>query len=215
MRIRVICDETPDDSLAVFEIPAGTSGTVSKTYDGIPAGARCTVTELVNGSTSTVQVEVDGSGQTVTVPAGSTQTADLTDTYTSVPGSLTVQKSIGGSAAGHQGEVRIAVDCGAASPALPDFVIPARTNVGTVSRTYSGIPAGSVCTATGDRGRPHAHRRCGRGRQPRDGDDPARRHRDARPDRSLHRRARRARRDEDDRRAGRGRARRDHDRAHL
>ena len=68
VRIRVICDETPDDSLPVFEIPAGTSGTVSKTYDGIPAGARCTVTELVNGSTSTVQVQVDGSGQTVHRP---------------------------------------------------------------------------------------------------------------------------------------------------
>lgn len=148
VRIRVICDETPDGLLPVFEIPAGTSGTVSRTYDGIPAGARCTVTELVNGSTSTVQVQVDGSGQTVTVPGGSTQTADLTDTYTFVPGSLTVQKSIGGSAAGHQGEVRVAVDCGKGSPKLDDFVIPARTNTGTLSKTYSGIPAGAVCTVS-------------------------------------------------------------------
>ncbi len=147
VRIRVICDETPDN-LPVFEIPAGTSGTASKTYDGIPAGARCTVTEFVDGSTSTVQVQIDGSGQTVTVPAGSTQTADLTDTYTSVPGSLTIQKSIGGTAAGRQGEVRIAVDCGKDSPALSDFVIPAGTKAGTLSKTYPGIPAGSVCTAT-------------------------------------------------------------------
>jgi Domain of unknown function (DUF5979)/Thioester domain len=148
VRIRVICDETPDNLLEVFEIPAGTSGTASKTYSGIPAGARCTVTEFVDGSTSTVQVQIDGSGQTVTVPAGSTQTADLTDTYTSVPGSLTVQKSIAGTAAGRQGEVRIAVDCGKGSPALPDFVIPAGRKDGTFSMPYPDIPAGAVCTAT-------------------------------------------------------------------
>jgi hypothetical protein len=101
VRIRVICDEMPD-TLPVFEIAAGTTGPASRTYTGIPAGANCTVTEFVDGSSSTVKVKVDGSGQTVTVPAGSTTTAELTDTYTATPGSLTVQKSISGTAAGHQ-----------------------------------------------------------------------------------------------------------------
>jgi TQXA domain-containing protein len=151
VRISVKCDETPDSQTPDFVIPAGTTGAPSKTYTGIPAGAQCTVTEAANGSSKTVQVDVAGSPQTVTVPTGSSQSAKLTDTYTATPGSLTVQKSITGSAAGQQGEVRISVDCGEGSPTLDDFVIPAGTKpgtAGTISKTYSGIPAGAVCTAT-------------------------------------------------------------------
>ena len=47
-----------------FDIPAGSTGTMSKTYDNIPVGTSCTVTEIHDGQTSTVTVEVDGSGQT-------------------------------------------------------------------------------------------------------------------------------------------------------
>ncbi|HYI55869.1 MAG TPA: thioester domain-containing protein, partial [Microlunatus sp.] len=63
------------------------------------------------------------------------------------PGSLVVNKNISGPAAGSQGEVRIAVNCGAAAPDLPDFVIPAGA-AAAQQRAYPGIPAGSVCTVT-------------------------------------------------------------------
>ena len=51
---------TPD-----FVIPAGTpAGDQTRQYDNIRVPATCTVTETVDGHTSTVSVDVDGSGQT-------------------------------------------------------------------------------------------------------------------------------------------------------
>ena len=59
-------------------------------------------------------------------------------------------KTIAGPAAGQQGDVTISVTCnenGVDTP-LPDFTIAAGAAAGSTSRTYTGIPAGSVCTAT-------------------------------------------------------------------
>ena len=68
------------------------------------------------------------------------------------PGSLTVTKTIAGDAAGSQGQVVIHVAC-SDGVARDDFVIPAGSAAGTKSRTYVGIPAGTVCgvfeTSTG------------------------------------------------------------------
>ena len=128
-----------------FVIPANSpADTYTQEYDDIPANSSCTVTETQDGSNTVVSVVVTGSGQTVTVPAGGTATADLSDDYTLNPGSLIVSKTITGPAAGLQGQVTISVSCD--GTALPDFVIPAGTAAGTVSNTYTGIPAGSVCT---------------------------------------------------------------------
>ena len=69
---------------------------------------------------------------------------NLTDTYE--VGSLIVNKTITGPAAGQQGDVVISVTCGQA--VLQDFVIPAGTAAGTTSQTYTEIPEGTVCTAT-------------------------------------------------------------------
>jgi hypothetical protein len=60
------------------------------------------------------------------------------------PGSLTVKKTITGTAAGSQGSIVIAVACND-GVLRPDFVIPARATAGTRSRTYVGIQAGTVC----------------------------------------------------------------------
>ena len=144
--IQPTCDGT---DLPPFTIAAGATGQLSKTYLVAP-GSVCTITETVDGHTSTVTVTVDGSGQQVTVPGGSSVQAVLTDTYDLVPGSLTVTKTIAGPAAGQQGIVTISVTCnenGVDTP-LPDFTIAAGAAAGSTSRTYTGIPAGSVCTAT-------------------------------------------------------------------
>ena len=143
--IQPTCDGT---DLEPFTIPAGATGEPSKTYS-VGRGSVCTITETVDGHTSTVTVTVDGSGQTVTVPGGSSVEAVITDTYNVVPGSLTVTKTITGAAAGQQGPITITVSCnenGTVTP-LPDFTIAAGAT-GSTSKTYTGIPAGSICTAT-------------------------------------------------------------------
>jgi TQXA domain-containing protein len=142
--IGVSCGGT---ALPDFVIPANSAaGAYTQEYDDIPAGTVCTVTESQNGTNTTVTVVPTGSGQTVTIPAGGTATADLSDDVTLNPGSLVVSKAITGPAAGLQGQITISVTCD--GTALPDFVIPAGTAAGTVSNTYTGIPAGSVCTVT-------------------------------------------------------------------
>ena len=125
-------------------IPAKTdAGSVSKEYPAIAAGADCTVAETVDGHTSTVAVVIKG-GQAVTIPAADSATATITDSYTDTPGTLVVNKTIAGNAAGHQGPVTIGVTCN--GTALPDFNIPGGADAGTVSKTYTGIAAGSTCT---------------------------------------------------------------------
>ncbi len=143
--IHTVCDNTP--LIPDFVIASGTpAGTTSRTYTSIPAGSICTITETVDGQTSTVLVNVSGDGQQVTIPTNSSVTATVTDTYDFVPGSLTVVKNITGPGAGLQGAVTIHVDCGGGL--THDFVIPAGTPAGSTSGTLDDIPAGSTCTVS-------------------------------------------------------------------
>jgi TQXA domain-containing protein len=144
IRIQVDCGEqvaTPD-----FVIPAGSTGSPSRTYTDIPAGTSCTVTEVADGRSTTVSVDVTGSPQDVTVAPAATTVADLTDTYGPADGALVVRKTITGPSAGKQGRITIQITCG--GTALPDFVIAAGTTAGTTERAYHDIAAGSTCTVT-------------------------------------------------------------------
>ncbi len=136
---------TPD-----FVIPADTpAGDKTQQYDNIPTPATCTVTETVDGHTSTVSVVVEGSGQTVEVPPGDIVEAEVTDTYGLLPGELEVTKTIAGTEAGTQGAVTIHTECTNTDPTVtPDFVIPALSPPGVYSQLYSPVPAGAVCTST-------------------------------------------------------------------
>ena len=125
--IHVVCDGTalsPD-----FVIAAGVTGPASTTYQSVPAGSKCVVTETADGGTSTTSVVVVGSGQQVTVLAGAGMTATLSNNYTFLPGSLVVRKTISGPAAGSQAALTIHVVCG--GTALADFVIPAGSQAST------------------------------------------------------------------------------------
>ena len=145
VRIHVDCSGAGGTFVGDFDIPAGTvAGTESTSFD-VPGNVTCTVTEPVTGATGTVTVDTSGSPQTVTVDAGGTGQANLTDTYDYTSGSLTVTKTIAGSAAGQQGQITIAVVCGNTTLA-PPFVIPAGTPGSSVSQTYPGIPGNSTCS---------------------------------------------------------------------
>ena len=67
IRIAVTCNQT---ALADFVIPAGTTGTVTQTYDNIPTPATCTVTETVDGANPAVTVVTVNGSQTVDVAHG-------------------------------------------------------------------------------------------------------------------------------------------------
>jgi len=143
--IHTVCNGTaltPD-----FVISPGATGVQSHIYSDIPTPATCVVTETVNGATSAVSVEVVGSPRTVTIRPGGSGAATIGDTYGARPGSLLVTKTIAGPLAGHQGPITIHVACNGAALS-PNFVIAAGTPAGTVSHTFDGIPAGSVCTVT-------------------------------------------------------------------
>jgi hypothetical protein len=143
--IHTVCNTTaptPD-----FVIPAGTAaGDQSYIYSGVPPGP-CTVTETADGHTSAVWVIVSGSPYTTTIPPGGAGAAHITDTYGPRPGSLLVTKTIGGPLAGQQGRVRIHVVCNGTALS-PDFVIAPRTPAGSVSHSFDGIAAGSLCTVS-------------------------------------------------------------------
>ena len=84
---------------------------------------------------------------TVSIPPGGAGAAHITDTYGSAPGSLLVTKTIAGPLAGQQGPIAIHVVCNGTALS-PDFVIGAGSKAGSVSHSFDGIPAGSVCTVT-------------------------------------------------------------------
>jgi hypothetical protein len=142
--IHVVCNGTPMSP--DFVIPAGTrAGTVSHSFDGIPAGSACTTTETSDGASATVMATVSGNGQSVAVPAGKAVSVSLMDVYQATPGFLKVTKRIAGRAARQHGRIAILVACGGP---LYDFVfrIPARTRNSLVSRWFPGLPAGARCT---------------------------------------------------------------------
>lgn len=144
--IHVACELGGAPSFAAhFTIPArhpvpGASGT----FGAIPSGSRCTVAETANGSNRTVSAVVTGSPQTVTIHPGATAVVELADIYSYRPGSLKVIKTLTGPVAGRQGKVVIHTECDGV-PLRPDFVIPAGTPPGTVSKTYRNIPGNAVC----------------------------------------------------------------------
>ena len=142
--INVVCNgiaQSPD-----FVIPAKTpAGIVAHSFDGLPAGSTCTVTETSNGATATITATVSGDGQSVAVPGGKVVSAQLADVYEGESGSLTVIKTIAGSAVHRHGRIAIVVDCGGPLNTFA-FVIRARTGAGSMSRHFDGIPAGSRCT---------------------------------------------------------------------
>ena len=109
---------------------------MSQSFDDIPAGSVCTVTETADGATATVTATVSGNHQTVTIPAGEVVSVNLMDVYQRTPGlapevpgpsgTLKVTKTIAGPAARQHGRISILVVCGGPLHTYA-FRIPAHT----------------------------------------------------------------------------------------
>ena len=145
--LQVTCG--PDGSVLneTVTIPAGTEENVTTTFEDLPVGTECAVTETATGATTEVSVTTEAS-EPVTVLAAQTVTATVTNTYSFTPGTLVVTKVITGEAAGRQGEVVLRVQCGPEGTVLDETVsIPAGAE-GDVSTGFEGLPTGTECTVT-------------------------------------------------------------------
>ena len=125
------------------DIPAAVSAVQEFTFQDIPAGTDCTVTEPVNGSNAAVTV-ASTAPQSVTLAEGGSAVT-VTNTVTYNPGSLWVTKVLTGNAAGLQGEISVAVLCGQTAGT---FVLPAGTGAGEYIQIFENLPAGTECTVT-------------------------------------------------------------------
>ncbi|MBF4992499.1 Cys-Gln thioester bond-forming surface protein [Arthrobacter gandavensis] len=126
-----------------FEIPAGTTETVTETVAGLPLGTVCSVTEPVTGSTAEVTV-TPVLPEPVTITDGANVLA-VSNTVDINTGGLLVTKTITGPGAGMQDDISLVVDCGPAGSFT--FGIPAGTTE-PVTETVSGLPVGTVCSVT-------------------------------------------------------------------
>ncbi len=142
VNVEVVCGGTaltPD-----LVVPPGTAaGTTSHTYDDVPGGSTCQVSEMVNGATNAVSVTTVGSDQKVILAAGNAAQVGITNVYQLRPGDLTVTKTIAGPAAGLQAPIQILADCGGDN--IFGMHIDARTAAGPVPEVFYDIPAGSEC----------------------------------------------------------------------
>ncbi|WAP51067.1 thioester domain-containing protein [Arthrobacter sp. ATA002] len=145
VQISVIC--TSDGATVLnttVTIAAGETEPEVSEFPGLAAGTECILTETVNGETDAVSVTVAGEG-TVTVPAGGSVEATITDTYEFTPGTFAVRKEIAGDGAGRQGEVVLAVTC---TSGLSDTIIIPAGTVDPTTEEYENLPAGTSCTVT-------------------------------------------------------------------
>ncbi|MDK1360288.1 thioester domain-containing protein [Arthrobacter sp. zg-Y1219] len=131
-----------------FTIDAEATGTQSETFNDIPAGSTCTVTEPTTGASDSVEVSTILPGA-VTIVSGTTATAAVTDTYTFTPGTLVVTKTNTGEAAGAQGEVTISVVCTLNGTTVLDttVTIPEGT-ITPEAAEFPDLDAGTSCTVT-------------------------------------------------------------------
>jgi hypothetical protein len=148
--IAVTCTMGGESSFAgTFTIPAGTLTPLpfEHVFTEIPSGSSCDVAEPVNGSSDSVSSTVAITGSPAVVPPSGSALINVLDTYDYVPGQVTVSKTIAGSAAGEQSEVRLRTVCDGVAQ-TPDLLVPAGSAPGTYEQTYTGVPGNAVCSAT-------------------------------------------------------------------
>ncbi|MCD0452658.1 thioester domain-containing protein [Actinocorallia sp. API 0066] len=115
--VQVVCtndDPGTEDQRRVVTFPGGlAAGDHVRTLTGLRAGSTCAITEPEDGDNPLVNLEHDPVIEPPTVVIVEEGTADVsvTNAFVRATGDLKVVKRITGPGAGHQGEIRIRVDC--------------------------------------------------------------------------------------------------------
>ncbi|WP_123306649.1 DUF5979 domain-containing protein [Cellulomonas sp. PhB143] len=151
--VSLACTFEDDD----ITVPGGATRTVTPgspaTYDGLPVGAECVVTETddAGATSSSVSTTVDGGdpGQVV-VPGTDADPAVVTVTNTFDVGSIEVTKQVDGDGAGDfgTGTFTVHLDCTFQGQ---DIDIPGGADQEVEAddvATYDGLPIGAECTVT-------------------------------------------------------------------
>ncbi|MCK9794044.1 DUF5979 domain-containing protein [Isoptericola sp. 4D.3] len=158
--------ELPDDALGPFEvtiactyegedveIPGGATRELAPgtpvTFDGLPVGSECVVTESDDGgaTSTTVSTAVEGGEPGEAVVGGSPAEVTVTNVFDA--GAITVDKAVtGGGAEYAQGpyEVTLACTFNGDDVAIPGGAEREITDGGTVN--YDGLPIGAECAVT-------------------------------------------------------------------
>ncbi|MFE7404724.1 DUF5979 domain-containing protein [Isoptericola sp. NPDC057559] len=139
-----------------IEVPGGATRTVTPdepaTYDGLPVGAECVVTETdaAGAASSTVSTTVEGGdpGQVV-VPGADADPAVITVTNTFDVGSIAVEKVVDFEGSSYDvGPFEVTLACTFQGE---DITVPggaAREIAGGDTVTYAGLPIGAECVVT-------------------------------------------------------------------
>ncbi|WP_407317697.1 DUF5979 domain-containing protein [Isoptericola halotolerans] len=142
---------------AEIEVPGGATRTVTPdepaTYDGLPIGAECVVTETDDAGAATSEVSTtveDGEPGQVVVPGADAEPALVTVTNTFEVGSVEVDKSVDGEGAELWGsgpfEVSLACTFQGESIEVPDGATREVEAGGTA--VYDGLPVDAECVVT-------------------------------------------------------------------
>jgi TQXA domain-containing protein len=137
-----------------LHIPARTpAGTVHLTIPAVPATATCDVTEQDDGSNPYADLtSSDITPASVTIASGATSTISVVNTYAiPVPatGSLQVDATILGAAAGQQSALELVATCTLGSDELTrTLTVPAGATGTTTAGTIGSLPAGATCEVT-------------------------------------------------------------------
>ncbi|GAA1988671.1 hypothetical protein GCM10009718_27800 [Isoptericola halotolerans] len=118
------------------------------TYDGLPVGADCVVTETVDGGATSVEVSTVDDGAPGAVTIG-TEPAEVTVTNTFDAGTVQVDKVVDGDAAQYAtGPYEVVLECtfGGEEVDVPGGA--ARELVPGEPVLYEGLPVGAACAVT-------------------------------------------------------------------
>ena len=142
--IRVSCTRNGAE-VSGYPRDAAVAAGSSVTFDGIPLGAQCTVTETdTRGAESTTY-----SQRTVTVSSATEPVVvTVTNTYEAAPtGALTVTKRTAGTGSVPAGPFPIRVECSHDGSAVAGYPRDAQI-LADETASFTGLPIGAVCTIT-------------------------------------------------------------------
>jgi LPXTG-motif cell wall-anchored protein len=142
-------------TITTFGPPAAQHAYISTPTDDILIDAEADGASLTPGTFPTAfnLSHTCASADPIPIPPPTTTAPPTTDPgspTTTAPslGQFPITKVISGSASGSQGPITIEIACSRPNGPIPDFVIPAGAQAGTVTTIVTGVTVPAVCVAT-------------------------------------------------------------------